>query len=114
MQSRLNRLKAFTLVELLVVIGIIAVLISILLPSLNKAREAANRAACLSNLHQIHIMLTMYANSSKGQVCIGGSGGGPGSGIAWGNNYFLSRKASVANSDPDLVPPASTDPKNKP
>jgi len=52
----------FTLVELLVVIGIIAVLISVLLPVLSRAREAANATQCMSNLHQFAVADQMYVN----------------------------------------------------
>ena len=57
---------AFTLVELLVVIGIIALLISILLPTLSSARQAASSTQCLSNLRQVAVYMNMYANESKG------------------------------------------------
>lgn len=62
----MHRRQAFTLVELLVVIGIIALLISILLPALNKARAAGASAACLSNVRQLASAMINYAADNRG------------------------------------------------
>lgn len=68
-QCRLQSpLRAFSLVELLVAIGIVAVLIGILLPVLANARQKANQIKCMSNLHVIGQLLALYANNNDGYL----------------------------------------------
>ncbi len=72
---RKRKSTAFTLIELLVVVAIIALLVSILVPAVQKAREQANRAVCAANLHHWAIALNTYAYENNGRYPPSGVGG---------------------------------------
>ena len=82
--------RAFTLIELLVVIAIVALLIAILLPTLNAARKTAEQVKCYSNLRQIALSSTMYADANNGWS--------PALGVPWVRSPFW---AFVVQSDAD-------------
>src|SRR6476661_4246918 len=71
MKHSRHRISAFTLTELLVVIGIISLLIGLLLPALSKARASARATTCASNLRQIGQFYLMYAQANDEQVPLG-------------------------------------------
>jgi prepilin-type N-terminal cleavage/methylation domain-containing protein/prepilin-type processing-associated H-X9-DG protein len=88
--------KAFTLIELLVVIAIIAVLMAILMPALQKAREQGKRISCLSNLKQLQLAWSMYADDFDGRIVNGKAGGGENAWAQIPGSYASSADAQEA------------------
>ncbi len=99
--STTRRRRAFTLVELLVVIGIISLLISILLPSLNKARQHAKAVQCLSNLRNIGQAGLMYASNFKNTIAFQGIGQETINGTGSYNDYWFGSGFSIIPSNRD-------------
>jgi prepilin-type N-terminal cleavage/methylation domain-containing protein/prepilin-type processing-associated H-X9-DG protein len=97
---------AFTLVELLVVIGIIAIMIGLLMPALTKARQHANMVACRSNLRQIGTSLMTYANNWRGWMYPPELGAGHAREIRWPVHVF---KPAVWN-PPIMLCPTDVEP----
>ena len=81
---KLSKIKGFTLVELLVVISIIAILLAVLMPALNKAREAAKRTICGNNLKSLNQALMLYANDNDGRA-VNGDTNNPGCWVDFSN-----------------------------
>jgi len=97
-----SRARGFTLIELLVVITIISILISILLPTLSKARQAANGIKCASNLHQIYLSLAAYGMDYDEYIPPNHTGAGNWHYYLGLNGYFGTGRPAYAESTSPL------------
>ncbi len=102
------RRRGFTMAELLVVMGLIAMLSSLLLPVLGKARAAANATKCLSNLRQMGTAWTMYAAASRGQLPSHLFGAVPGKpDLPWNGSWLGLLDANAVRGEVLLCPQAA-------
>ena len=101
-------LRGFTLIELLVVVSIIALLVSLLLPSLETAREVARSSACLANLHQMGIAMHLYVDNNNGALIPGANLSAPGDPVV---GWFNVLDAYMLEADKDQ---ADWDSNNRP
>lgn len=101
--------RGFTLVELLVVIGIIAVLISVLLPVLGRVREQGNQVKCQSNLRQLGVAMFQYAGDNKGYFPAAARGNiigyAPISGFAYAHDWVYWQQPNLTTQFPQLFWP---------
>jgi prepilin-type N-terminal cleavage/methylation domain-containing protein len=97
----MRRKRGFTLVELLVVIGIIALLISILMPALGRVRDQANRVKCMSNLRGILQGIIMYSSENKQALPYHNWGGNPQGTPGWLYDNPAWPNFFPSNTDPD-------------
>lgn len=103
-----GRKRGFTLVELLVVIGIIALLIGILMPVLGKARDSANRTACLSNMRQLGMAFVMYTGENKGAFPYNTSFARPGNRLAPSGGSYPAQYGKNLVKNFDFVDPSGS------